>query len=366
MDDLEELLIKIEGEVMKNEILKIGRRTLKSSIASFSLVFNSPLLRLSSNGYGDSRVLILNYHRVVPDIAQAEQEAIFGLLISVETFRRHLEVVRRRYELLSLDEAADALAGKRRNSRESAVITFDDGYRDVYDHAFPVLREMGAPATVFVSTAYVGTKHILDHDRLYWLILKAHRLRLSLHTPLVRAGLPWKQASVLCGVTDPSQLCEELLYLPLSKRAEILDCLENFLDEGPGGYPAGFELLDWEMISEMDRAGISFGAHTERHPILTLEDEETGYREIAESKSRLEEQLGQQVRHFAYPNGVYDERVKKMVARAGFKTALTCDRHINKRSDDLLTLGRLGLCEESTRGITGHYSEPVARLRLAA
>jgi peptidoglycan/xylan/chitin deacetylase (PgdA/CDA1 family) len=366
MDNSAGALIKIGGEEMKDEILKIGRRALKSSIAPLSLVLNSRRWRLSSNGNGDGRVLILSYHRVVPDIAQAEREAIFGLVVSVETFRRHLEVVRRRYELLSLDEAAEALEGNRRINRAAAVITFDDGYRDVYDHAFPALREMKAPATVFVSTAYVGTKQILDHDRLYWLIRKAHRLRLSLHTPLIRAGLPWRQAATFSAAADPARLCEELLYLPLSRRAEILDRLEDFLDERPGEYPAGFELLDWEMIGEMARAGISFGAHTERHPILTLEGGAIMDREILESKQKLEAQLGQPILHFAYPNGAYNEKVKEAVTRAGFKTALTCDRHFNRPGADLLALGRIGLCEESTRGIRGHYSETVARLRLTA
>lgn len=357
-------MIKIEGEEMKNEILMIGRRTLKSSIAPLSLILNFQRRRLGQNESGE--VLILSYHRVVPDIAKAEQEAFFGLVVSIETFRRHLEVVRRQYDILSLDEAAEALQGGRMLKRAAAVITFDDGYRDVYDHALPALRELGLPATVFVSTAYVGTRQILDHDRIHWLVNKANRLMLSIHTPLIRAGLSWDRVSSLCATMDPFQQSEGLLYQPSSMRAKILDHLEDFLDERPGQYPAGFEMLTWEMIDEMASEGISFGAHTERHPILTLEGEAAARREITESKRTLEERLGQPSLHFAYPNGAYNGKVKELVARAGFKTALTCDRRVNRRGDDPLALGRIGLCEESTRGITGRYSETVARLRLAA
>lgn len=344
---------------MKDEILRIGRRALKSSLAPLA-----PVLRPGRNGGADGKVLILSYHRVVPDIEQAESEAFFGLLISVRTFRRHLEVVKERYEVLSLDEAVGVLRGEWKTDRAVAVITFDDGYRDVYEHALPVLRELGLPATVFVPTAYAGSSNALDHDRLYWLVNKAHRLRLSLYTPLIRAGLPWRQASKLCAEAAPSRQYDDLLRQPLSKRAEILDCLEDFLNEQPDQYPAGFRLLTWEMINEMSRAGVTFGAHTERHPVLTLEDAATASREIVASKEALAERLGQPINHFAYPNGAYDGKVKEMVARAGFKTSLTCDRRVNKRGDDLLALGRIGLSEESTRGVTGRYSEAVARLRL--
>jgi peptidoglycan/xylan/chitin deacetylase (PgdA/CDA1 family) len=324
----------------------------------------SSVLRPRRKGDADGNVLILSYHRVVPNIEEAEREAFFGLLVSVETFRRHLEVVKECYEALSLDEAVGVLRGERKTDRAVAVITFDDGYRDVYEHALPVLRELGLPATVFIPTAYANGDKTLDHDRLYWLISKAHRLKLSLHAPLIRAGLPWKQVSDLSAGAAPFKQYNNLLRQPLSKRAEILDCLEDFLNERPAQYPAGFRLLTWEMINEMSRAGVTFGAHTERHPILTLEDEATASREIAASKEALAERLGQPVNHFAYPNGAYDGKIKEMVARAGFKAALTCDRRINNRGDDLMALGRIGLSEESTRGVTGRYSEAVARLRL--
>src|SRR5581483_3431860 len=116
---------------------------------------------------------------------------------------------------------------------------------------------------------------------------------------------------------------------------------------------------------EMAEGGISFGAHTERHPILTLEDEATIENEIVRSKQALEELLGQPIKHFAYPNGEYNPAVKDVLSRSGFEVAVTTERRVNRAGDELLTLGRICLCEESTRGLTGHYSETVARLRLA-
>jgi peptidoglycan/xylan/chitin deacetylase (PgdA/CDA1 family) len=124
--------------------------------------------------------------------------------------------------------------------------------------------------------------------------------------------------------------------------------------------------MDWEMVRAMAAEGITFGGHSERHVILTLESEVAAEGEIRRSKRVLEEQLNRPARHFAYPNGYHNEAVRQMIARAGFASATTTERVLVKRGADALTLGRFSLCEESTRGITGKFSPAVARLRLAA
>ncbi len=345
---------------MNRKISTVGRRAVKSSLGLLS-----PFLNLRSRATVNDKVMILVYHRVVADVAETEKEAIPGLLTSIETFGRHLEILSENCDICSLDFAAERLSGKRRTSRTVAVITFDDGYRDIYENALPILRRFGFPATVFLPAAYIGTGRRLSHDRLFWLVHKAFRHRLSLHAPLIRAGLPWSLVSKLCTIRDASIAAEQLVYLPSSLRDRLLDGLNDFLDERDDEYPTGYQLLDWKMINQMAHAGIDFGAHTSGHPVLTLETEEIIRRDIVEGKRRIEEMLGREVRHFAYPNGRYNEKVKAIVYDAGFELALTCDRRINQRGDDLLALGRIGLCEESTRGVTGRYSETVARLRLS-
>ncbi len=350
---------------MTSKLLKFSKRTIKSSAAPFSRMLAPQRWAFSQAGARAAQVLIVGYHRVVADIAQAEREAINGLVISTETFRRHLQILREHYDVLTLAAASEVLRGARLTQRAVAVITFDDGYRDVYDQAFPVLRELGLPATVFVPTAGIGTGQALDHDLLYCFVSKARARGLSLHVPLVKAGMSLDQAATLCTEVNPLQLSHQLVHLPLALRENVLRCLKDFLDEQEE-HLKGFDLLDWEMMRKMASAGIDFGAHTDNHAILTLETEATVEREILRNKQALETQLGQRMRHFAYPTGKYNDAVKSALARAGFEVAVTTERHINRRGADLLALGRICLCEESTRGISGHYSEAVARLRLAA
>ncbi len=345
---------------------RLGKRALKSSAAPLCRWLRAGQRRFAVRRDGEKGVLILGYHRIVADIEQAEREAIFGLVTSVETFRRHLEIIRKRYQVLTLDEAIRVLRGERSVNSPAAVITFDDGYRDVYEQALPVLRNMGLPATVFVPTAFIGTSQLLDHDRLYWLILKARATGASLHLPLEQAGLRPAQVEALCLESDPVRLSDRLLYLPFEVRQRLLSNLEATLCDGVQDYPAGYELMNWEMIAELVRAGFTIGAHSDRHPVLTLESVETIKREITSSKRILEERLKEPVRHFAYPNGQYNEEIRQMIAQAGFEAAVTTENRLNYGGANLLSLGRVCLSEESTRGVRGSYSEAVARLRLAA
>ncbi len=345
---------------MLKTLNRLGRRTIKSYTAS---VWRLRTVFANSH-HGAGRVVILGYHRVAgEDIAQAEREKMYGMVTSRDTFRQHLELIARHSDILSLDDAVAVLQGERAARRGSTVVTFDDGYLDFYEEAWPVLREMGLPAAVFLPTACIGGG-ILDHDRLYRCAVRAKTLELKLQAPLQKAGVGAEQIWQVCAQSDPLEITYRLNGLPLTLRTRVLECLDEFLDRPGGDDPNGFALLDWHLVRKLAACGVVFGAHTENHVTLTVEDQATAAREIARSKHVLEQKLGRPVRHFAYPTGAYNSAIREAVAKAGFVTGVTTERRVNRPGCDLLTLGRLCICEESTRGIGGRYSPHIARLRL--
>lgn len=350
---------------MLSKLRQIKNRSLKSTTAPLLSGLRSGQRWLEGDRHRANQVMILGYHQIAADIAQAEREAIPGMAISTHTFRRQMEFVRERYEVLSLAEAGAVLRGEANTERPAVVITFDDGYRCLYDQAWPVLRELGIPATIFLNTGYIGVNRPLDHDLCYWFARRAKLLGLSLRVPLVKAGFNLREVVEITSEVDTQQLCERLIYQPLARRQTILQQLREFLGEPEPAEISDFTLLDWAQIRELAANGMSFGAHTVNHPVLTLETPETIDYEIAEARHSLETHLGMPIKHFAYPNGSYSPAVKAAVERLGFELAVTTEKRINRRGSDLLTLGRTCLCEESTRGLAGHYSEAVARLRLA-
>ena len=348
---------------MQHELSLFGKRSLKSAAAPVARLFAKLRQSTSRNSHANE-VMILGYHRVAADAVSAERDAIYGLVTSAKTFEQHLELVREEYEVLPLGEAVKVVRGERQTARPVAAITFDDGYRDLYDEAWPILKRLGMPATIFLPTAYIGTSKLLDHDRIYWLALKAHERELDLTSLLTGAGLPAEKVSAIAADPRPLSLADHIVYLPSETRERIMSSLENVLGSDLGR-PTGTELLTWEMVAEMSETGISFGSHTDHHPVLTLEAEADIERELLNSKRALEEHIRRPSYHFAYPNGRHNTTIKRLLSRIGFDVAVTTERRFNHRGDDLLTLGRVCLCEESTRGLLGQYSSSVARLRLA-
>ncbi|HEX9960009.1 MAG TPA: polysaccharide deacetylase family protein, partial [Pyrinomonadaceae bacterium] len=159
---------------------------IKRSIKSVASMAKAKGVGFSSPAAG--AVNIFAYHRVVADIAKAEREAIYGIVISAATFRRHCESLRKTYDVVSLETAMHFLDGERKVTRPLAVITFDDGYLDFYEEAFPVLNDLALPATVFLPTSFIGQNKPLAHDRIFWLVRQAHEKSISVGEALNKAG----------------------------------------------------------------------------------------------------------------------------------------------------------------------------------
>jgi peptidoglycan/xylan/chitin deacetylase (PgdA/CDA1 family) len=336
---------------MKN-VKTFGTRSIKSFLAV------APKLSAKS----PDSITVIGYHRVVSDIKQAEENSIFGLVVSAETFREHCRILKENYDVISLEDTSWFLQNNSNPSRPKAVITFDDGYLDNYEVAYPILREFDLPATIFLPTSLIGTDEILAHDKAFWLSKVALERKLPLEKILAETKLEKTVINSLTKAKDALTLSDAIVYLPSPERDRIIDGLEKALEITQ--YPAEYQLMNWEMAREMEQNRISFGVHSATHPVLPLESDHTFETEIFESKQVLERELKTEAVSFAYPNGKYNARVLAQIVNAGYKIGVTTEKRVNKSGDDLLVLGRICLCEESTRGIFGKFSPAVARFRL--
>jgi len=119
----------------------------------------------------------------------------------------------------------------------------------------------------------------------------------------------------------------------------------------------------WEMLADMQRHGITVGAHTRTHPVLTNETPTVVSEETAGSRKHLESRLGVAVHHFAYPDGGFDRTAVKAVAAAGYRLAFTACRH---RDSDYpgLTLPRTLLWERSSVDAWQRFSASILSCQL--
>jgi len=315
---------------------------------------------------GGRRLLIVSYHRVVEDLTGELQRSIPGLLISQETFRRHLEeAASAGYEFATMGEAVEVMAGRKVAKRDLCVVTFDDGYRDVYRYAYPLLKRMGVPAIVYLPTDFIGTKRRFNHDRLYHLmnVAKQRRLRpyfTTLPEPALKLVGP-----ILSGNRPLSEALDGFIgEYSADVLQEVIQALEQELGGGEDLLPEQGDIMDWDEVRRMAREGIEFGAHTLGHTVLTMESPERMEREIVESKRAIEREVAIPVRDFAYCNGWYSEEVIRLLEAHGFRSGVTTEDLPNRVGADPFTLKRKVLWENFSIGMLGDYSTALTGCQL--
>ncbi|RJQ17502.1 MAG: polysaccharide deacetylase family protein [Nitrospiraceae bacterium] len=210
--------------------------------------------------------VILNYHSVHPT---------HNFATTPNDFLQQMEYLVANFTMVSLPDFYKLrIAGKSLPDR-LAIITFDDGYEDNYTYAFPVLKQFGIKATVFLTTGFInGEVDITEKDGTY----------------------------------------------------------------------QDLKALTWEQVREMRGDGISFGAHTHTHPILTEISLDQAEGEISRSKKILEEKLGEPAGLFAYPFGqpkTFNRNIIDLLKKHGFKSACSTLWGCNNSNVDIFSLNRI-------------------------
>ena len=304
--------------------------------------------------------LIVGYHRVVQDFERSARTCIPSMLISARMLERQLDWLRGHYRVIALEEMANLLA-KGRPAAGTVAITFDDGYRDVYENAFPILERRGIPATIFAVADLIGTSRPLNHDRLYGLLARA--LWGATAPADVLAGLyrdcrlPMPDARILERASRTPFTALRLFLETLSQPA-ILSAIAR-LESRFGAQPTEDGLaLTWDMIDEMRPAGVTIGSHGKTHALLTHESRDRKHDEISGSRQMLEARLKTPVEHFAYPDGKFDSSTVIATAAAGYRFAYTACGHRDP-AFPLLTLPRRILWEHAAVEARGAFSTSV-------
>jgi peptidoglycan/xylan/chitin deacetylase (PgdA/CDA1 family) len=336
------------------------RRSLKVSGATALTRSGIPQLVARLSGRA-RRPLLLGYHRVVPEYRPDPLFTLQPMQIDARMLEAHLDWVARRYRLVSIDEAAHSLLDERRN-RPLAALTFDDGYRGVYDVAYPLLRRKGIPAALFVVSALVGSREVPLFDRLYYQL--AHGYAREKEVPravvaaLARLGIPASEIQPIRRAACPYDALQALL-LALG-HAPIRTLVDGLESENPLPESIADELrsVDWDMVTRMADGDITIGSHTRNHVFLTREPASTVGDELLVSKSDIESRLGRPVRHFAYPAGEFNPETVRAVAQAGYEFAYTICTHVDA-SYPALTIPRRVLWQNSCVDGGGRFSDAV-------
>src|SRR5215213_10362173 len=284
------------------------------------------------------RVLILLYHRV----AELRLDPWF-LSVTPRNFAEHLEVLQRYAHLISLQRLFQGLLEGGLPERTVAV-TFDDGYADNLHDAKPLLARYEVPATVFLTTGYIGHEREFWWDELDRLLLRPGVLPESLSLTVNGSTYQWELGEAAHYSKEASRrhrrwkaweeaptsrhslyysLWELLHSITESEKRRVLRELREWACAEPAGRPRHRPLSLKKAVALTKGGLVEAGAHTVTHPALSALPAASQRDEILGSKARLEELLGQHVSSFAYPHGDLSAETAGIVREAGFAHACT-------------------------------------------
>ncbi|HEY3967272.1 MAG TPA: polysaccharide deacetylase family protein [Planctomycetaceae bacterium] len=283
----------------------------------------SPLSRIRAACRTD--IPILAYHRIW-DISDEDQFSFDVELVSagIADFRWQMEYVRQNFDPITFETLLKIVDGEISAPPRPIIVTFDDGFEDNYQHAFPVLSSLDIPATIFLSTGYINGDQTFWYDRLAHQILRAPERELNvtgLAGPLrLLADIPSRRQTI-------RSVLGELKRMPNERRLEALRIIEVELGSAADNLPATESRpMNWNQVREMARAGIEFGSHTVTHPILAnLTDDDLRF-ELVESRRAIEEQIRKPVSVICYPVGgrtAFNDRVRQAAALAGYRLGIS-------------------------------------------
>ncbi len=280
-----------------------------------------PLLR-RVRGWLRRDLRVIAYHRI------RDMDAGFRfdpMLVSAfpEAFREQMRHIATRFHPVACAEVIAALDGGAPLPRDAVLVTFDDGYDDNFHVAFPILRELGVPATFFVATGHIDNGLPYAYDWLAYMVRTIEAPRLQVAALGIDQALPGDPAA---RVPVVDHLLDRLKYLDDAGQQAVIAQLEQAWNLPRSAGHVDCRPMTWNQLRAMQAAGMSIGGHGSHHRMLAKLPDQALREEIDDCQARLTAELGAPALAISYPVGgpdAYDARVIAAARDAGFRLGFT-------------------------------------------
>lgn len=316
-------------------------------------------------------VRVLTYHRV--DHVDARGDLDPSLISATpDQFARQVGWFARDFDLISINDLVAAVEGHGPAlPKRALLLTFDDAYRDFAIHAWPVLRDRAAPATLFVPSAFPDeTVRAFWWDRLYCAIV------VSQHAD--RIVTPFGAYDLMDDIAKARVFRELKQRLKSLPEHELQSAVDELCDQCRAPHPAA-AVMNWDQLKRLHHEGVALVPHTHTHPLLDRIPREAARGEIRRSREELQRRIGHVQPVFAYPSGHFDAQIASIVRQEGFKLAFSTIRGMNDlRSFDPLTMRRANVGRSTpdalirlqltavarwmNRPVPKHFAKPIAEV----
>ncbi|MFH1898233.1 MAG: polysaccharide deacetylase family protein [Candidatus Desantisbacteria bacterium] len=282
--------------------------------------------------------MILRYHSIIADSKDEFICVTPSVTMLKSEFEKQIRYLTKRYNILSLEQLIDGIKEKKVVPENSMVITFDDGYRDNYLYAYPILKKYNAIATIYLTVDHIGNNSMLWMHKVIYLLNNARVKQVTIN------GVDFKIETKLEKKDAELKITSMMKKINQDKRDGFLAELAQKLEVEIGDNIDN-AMMSWGDAREMMKDGFLFGSHTLSHCNLPNSLHVTN--ELLISKEKMERNLNCKVNLFSYPNGgaesYYNEEIKQKVKMSGYICATTSLCGVVAVESDLFELRRKGV-----------------------
>ncbi len=313
-----------------------------------SLLQMSGWFKLRCHTVMKDKAAIFMYHRVLPQelVREGNIPVQPGMYVSPASLRLHLSFLKTSFTIISLDELIKRLHAGEDISR-CAVLTFDDGWLDNYLYAFPILQEFNVPATIFLTSGFIGTPKWFWPEEIGWTILAVYRGKVDITLlPDQLSHMLRKEHSKTQNADESiDRIVAEIKSWEARQRFSVTKKCTQLRTETTGA--SNRLLMNWNEAREMVKSGlVDFGSHTVSHALLNQLQPGNVRQELIDSIAKIYKEIGVRTKLFAYPNGNYTPQTLTMLSESGITVAVTTKRSLLTENTSLLELPRIAVHED--------------------
>ena len=320
------------------------RTMLKSAAYGLMNLFGLIALYRFKNRF---KIAVLIYHGVM-DFDSFNETRPLRYRYSKKDFENCLTCLSRYYQFIDMNKAVSIIAGHEPPIPNALVVTFDDGYKNNFKCALPIMEKHGVPGVFYIATGHVDSGCPFWFDRLDFALQEATN---SLDSYVVSGktieGKTISRSALRDMYSDLRTSLKEKDHSETEFTREV-NLIAQELEEQSGSALSDltgnlwWEIAAWDDLRSASQSeNVLIGSHSVNHTRLSFVVEELVAQEVTESKKKIEQELDLVCEHFAYPNGAYNLTSESQIAKAGYLSAVTTEFGLNSVGDNVFALKRI-------------------------
>lgn len=283
------------------------------------------------------KLIILGYHGI-----SGKEQSYRKKYLGKSIFEKQIKYLKKKnFSFITLTNWQQIVKSQKKTNNGFVIITFDDGFKNVIDYAYPILKKYGAKGIIYVISDIIEKNELIWTEYLKMLVYnhRNNKFKFKFKDQIIEYSLNSKYNLKIAFNDMKNKLRtlsnkERITHL---NQFEISNNIKSFKN-----IPIDYLVANWQELNSLNKNILEIGNHTKTHPNLnTLSSDKDYYEELILSKLEIEKKIGYSIKHICYPAGIYNESVIQYLKKYEYLTGVTVKEGLNTLKSDLFQLKRL-------------------------